>query len=210
MYIILVIKYETNLKKGNMDIYGDFIIPSVDFLDVPVTYFTWELGLPSEYQYIKFDTTHTKNFHSDSRQWRNLAALLNISSCTAYINVNSHDTGVIPIYPVQGQKFCFYKLNGNGMIHIYYIHCTIMNTLHVIVALITFFLIYVLPKTKKIRRLTMILFLLFLSLILSTLNLGNYQTLYITMFVTIIITTAILAPLHVIIKIGQKLFYNKE
>ncbi|HRU51620.1 MAG TPA: hypothetical protein P5543_05455 [Planctomycetota bacterium] len=207
---ILVIKYETNLKKGNMDIYGDFIIPSVDFLDVPVTYFTWELGLPSEYQYIKFDTTHTKNFHSDSRQWRNLAALLNISSCTAYINVNSHDTGVIPIYPVQGQKFCFYKLNGNGMIHIYYIHCTIMNTLHVIVALITFFLIYVLPKTKKIRRLTMILFLLFLSLILSTLNLGNYQTLYITMFVTIIITTAILAPLHVIIKIGQKLFYNKE
>ena len=85
-----------------------------------------------------------------------------------------------------------------------------MNTLHVIVALITFFLIYVLPKTKKIRRLTMILFLLFLSLILSTLNLGNYQTLYITMFVTIIITTAILAPLHVIIKIGQKLFYNKE
>ena len=66
---ILLIKYNCTLKKGEMENHGDFALGSLHFMDVPVTYFTWDLGLPREYQYVWFDSNLSKRFSYDNGSW---------------------------------------------------------------------------------------------------------------------------------------------
>lgn len=206
---VLIIKYDTTLDKGKMGYIGDFEMQAITFIDVPVTYFSWILGLPSEYQYKGFDSNLVRHFPMYYGMWNALykvrrpryrgvwSSLSYLTASIAYsikpiIHYDKVDTseikqdaetGVIPIYPVEGRTFAFSRLNGGGNIKVSYIYNNWLYTIDFIIFLLTCLTVIVIPKLKFIKRLSFIFVLFAISLLLCYMNLFGYQDVYVSIFV---------------------------
>jgi len=200
---VLVIKYETTLKKGEMGYSGDMTLTSLNFSDVPITYFTWELGLPIEYQYTWFTSNLHRNFNIYYGLWGVLAEILfNHGLDTTEIKQDA-ETGVIPIYPIEGKYYSFYRLNGQGYITISYLYNNWLNTLHLLIflAIAGFFLIT--AKLQRVALLPLVFLFIAVSILLASLNLQGYQDLYLTVFVATVAVTVIIAIFRFFEWMGQ-------
>ncbi len=202
--LTLIIKYETSLKKGEMGYYGNMTIPSISFGETPVTYFTWELGLPNEYQYTWFESNLNQNFILRCTLWRVLSEMLQKCNVDETVIQQDAETGVIPIYPVEGRKYGFYRLNGDGYIHIQYLYYTLLNTLHLGVFIIIAGLLLLAAKFQ-VRILPVMFILCAISLIFFSINLQGYQDLYLTILVTTLVFGSIIGIVRFFRAMGEYL-----
>lgn len=200
---VLVIKYESTLKKGEMEFYGDFQLHAIQFVDVPITYFTWGLGLPGEYQYVWFKSNLVKNFSQDYGTWAILSELLEREGVDSSDISQEGETGVIPIYPIEGKEFSFYRLNGEGYIHITYLYNNWLYTLDLLVFLLVCLFIAVIPKTKLVNRLSLVFVFLGISILLACFNLQGFQEIYLTIFVATLVAGSMAVVIGFFQKIGQ-------
>ncbi|NUM34990.1 MAG: hypothetical protein HUU50_10630 [Candidatus Brocadiae bacterium] len=200
---VLVIKYESNLKKGEMEFYGDFKLNAIEFVDVPITYFTWDLGLPGEYQYVWFKSNLVKNFSYEYGTWSILSEILDRGGIDTSDVSQEGETGVIPIYPIEGKQFSFYRLNASGYIHATYIYNNWLYTLDLLVFFLVCLFIAVLPKTKLVNRLSLVFFFLGVSILLASFNLQGFQEIYLTVFIGTCVAGSMALIMSFFQKIGQ-------
>ena len=188
-----------------MDFYGDFTVKPINFLEVPVTHFTWTTGLPNEFKYVWFKTDLMKNFTQDYGTWQAFAEILDRGGLNTTLIRQNAETGVIPIYPIQGKRFSFYKFNSDGYINISYIYNNWLYTLELLFFIITCVLIVLIPKMRLIKRLPLIFIFVIISLVLSSLNLQGFSDIYLTIFVATCVCGALAFIIYFLNLLGIKL-----
>ncbi len=187
---VLVIKYTHKLANKSMGYTGDCSFEPLSFGDIPVNYFTWDLGLPNEYHYMKLDSDMVRYYPSNYGIWHALFSFGNVDSS---VIKQDAETGVIPIYDIQGKLFSFAKMSKGGNITVSYLYDNWLHTLYLLCFLAVFLLIIFLPRVGLSRRLPTILFLVVLSLLLSSLNLQGYKHFYIVILWAVIASGSLIA-----------------
>lgn len=184
---VLLINYESTLttmaQAKKMAMRGDMKITSIRFVSVPIIYFTWELGLPSEYQYTWFESNLGYDLRQTCRGFWSFAtkALHNFSSVESTPIDQDAATGLIPSYPVSGTRFNFHRMNGDGYVNIYYIYRYWYNSLHAMTCLLIFIIIFGLAKIRC-SVLPWVFLFSGVAAVLASLNLQGYQNLWCTVF----------------------------
>ncbi|WP_372366964.1 hypothetical protein [Candidatus Uabimicrobium sp. HlEnr_7] len=175
---ILTIKYNYPLQSGEMDMHGKFSLDPIQFGNIPVSYFTWDLGLPREYDYMNIKSNLVRKKIDESRLgiWH---ALLDLNNVNNAVIKQDAETGVIPSYDIQGKSYSFSRLSGDGYIKVEYLHQNWVYTLHLLIFLATWFIIAIIPKLKIISRINLSLLVSAGALLMSTLDLQGYGYTYI-------------------------------
>ena len=176
---VLTIKYNYPLQSGEMDMHGNFQIDPIQFGSIPVSYFTWDLGLPTEYDYMRFKSNLVRKTVDASRLgiWHALFDLGNVNN--AVIKQDA-ETGVIPRYDIQGKSYSFSRLSGDGYVKVEYMHQNWVYSLYLGIFLATWFVISIVPKLKIISRINLSLLVFAAALLLSTLDLQGYGHTYLS------------------------------
>lgn len=178
---VLIINYDTKISQNGMGYRGKFLTNAITFTDVPVTYFTWDLGLPTEYQYVRFKSNLVRQFTYEYGIWNPLVDLFAIGQVDTSIIKPDAETGVIPIYDLQGKVFSFSRLAGGGYIQVSYCDLYWLRTWKLLIFLLICGLLVGIPRLLKISRLSVFLVMLVFSAFLTSLNLQGYEDLYLTM-----------------------------
>lgn len=203
---VLVIKYEGKIGEGNMGYRGKLsMLPLTFAADVPVSYFRWDLGLPYEYQYVCFKSNLMRRYgYDDYGIWSSLAPLFHSGSVDTTEIKQDAETGVIPIYDIQGKLFSFNRLNSGGTISASYAYDNLLYTQELLLFILVCVLMVFVPRTKMLSRLHVFLILLVLSLFLSAFNLQGYEQLYITMLWATLLSGATAILIHWGKLLGEK------
>lgn len=192
---VIVISYRTRLEEGEMGYRGKFSLQPVTF-EVPVTNFTWDLGLPQEYEYLWFESDLARDIEREWQRgegdptqsafrhpytygiWRVIDPLRTGRAVdTTHIKAGA-DTGVTAIYDVQGKIFSFSRLRGGGYINVSFSSPAWTRTVELAIFVLACAIIAFLPRFYKVSRLSLVLALSVVALFLSSLNLQGYQALY--------------------------------
>ena len=202
---ILLIKYNCRVKKGEMEQHGQFALKPIDFIEVPVTYFTWDLGLATEYRYVWFHSNLMRTRYRQYGLWTVITPLLQTASLDTSVIDQDAEAGVVPMYPIKGKIFSFTRLNGGGYINVYYLDNNRFYALNLLAFLLPCLLIALLPKTKFVGRLSLVFTLAALFLMLSTINWQGYQDLYLSAFAGTLFAGTGAAVIRVFEVIGARL-----
>ena len=197
---VVVIKYEGKLQDGEMQYRGKFALTPLTFpTDVPVSYFRWDLGLPHEYQYVWFASNMVSRRFYNSDQygiWNSLYPLFHSGQVDNSEIKQDAETGVIPLYDIQGKLFSFTRLNGGGYVKTCYVYNNWLYVLELFFFVVVCSLIFWVPKIYKVSRLTVFMTITIVCLFLSSFNWQGYQQIYETMLSAALLSGGVAIVVH--------------
>jgi hypothetical protein len=203
---VLVIKYEGKIGEGQMGTSGKLHMTPLSFAsDVPVSYFRWDLGLPYDYQYVRFKSTLIRRYsYDDYGIWGSLAPIFHSGNVDTTQIKQDAETGVIPTYDIQGKLFSFNRLNSGGTIRVSYMEDNLLYSLELLLFIIVCVIMVFLPRTQTVSRLHVFLTLLVFALFLSAFSLQGYMQLYLTILWATLLSGGTAIVIHWGKLVGEK------